>query len=191
MTVGFFQQSDMTKHYVWDLYHMGLDKKLVSRLKALRGTKTIILGIGNTLKGDDGVGPLVCQRLIEKGVGADVIDAGTVPENYIQPIIKKTPQNLVIIDAVDFGASPGVIKLFEPEQLNAVSVSTHAPTPRLFIDLIKKRSDVEVYFVGIQPVQTQLGQPITPQLTQAAEDLASILLNIFPPLTAAKNLPNS
>jgi hydrogenase 3 maturation protease len=166
---------------------MSADKKLVSRLKALRGSKTLILGIGNTLKGDDGIGPLICERLIEGGVGADVIDAGTVPENYIQPIIKREPQNLVILDAVDFRAAPGTIKLFEPEQLSTISISTHAPTPRLFIDLVRKRSDVQVYFVGIQPAQTQLGGAITPQLMQAAEELTSILLSIFPPPPAAKN----
>jgi hydrogenase 3 maturation protease len=181
MTIGLFSTERYGKTLCLGAYTaMGVDKKLVSRLKALRGTRTVILGIGNTLKGDDGVGPLVCQRLTEGGAGADVFDAGTVPENYIQPIIKKTPQNLVIIDAVDFGAAPGTIKLFEPEQLSTIGVSTHAPTPRLFIDIIKKSIEVGVYFIGIQPAQTQIGQPITPQLTQAAEDLASLLLNIFP-----------
>jgi hydrogenase 3 maturation protease len=85
---------------------MGTDEELFEQLNKLRGSKTIILGIGNTLKGDDGAGPAVCERIAGK-ICAEVIDAGTVPENYIQSIIKKAPQNLIIIDAVDFKSSEG------------------------------------------------------------------------------------
>ena len=96
---------------------MGSDNKsLLEQLEKLRGSKTVILGIGNTLKGDDGAGPLVCEGLSGK-VCAEVMDVGTVPENYIQPIIKKRPQNLVIIDAIDFGGLVGEIKVFKPEQI--------------------------------------------------------------------------
>ena len=83
---------------------MGTRQHLFEKLNKLRGSSTVIVGIGNTLKGDDGAGPLICEQLNAK-VCAEVIDAGTVPENYIQKIIKKAPQNLLVIDAIDFGAS--------------------------------------------------------------------------------------
>ena len=69
---------------------MGTDEQLFEQLNKLRDSATVIVGIGNTLKGDDGAGPLVCQQLRRAKVCAGLIDAGTVPENYIQPIIKKT-----------------------------------------------------------------------------------------------------
>ncbi len=67
---------------------MGYNKELSEQLNKLRNSATVIIGIGNTLKGDDGAGPLVCEQLSGK-VCAELIDAGTVPENYIQTIIKK------------------------------------------------------------------------------------------------------
>ena len=160
---------------------MGANEQLFKRLNEFRGTRTVIVGIGNTLKGDDGAGPLVCEQLRRARVCAELIDAGTVPENYIQPIIKKAPQNLLIIDAVDFGASPGTISIFEPEQLNSFVFSTHTLSPRLFVDMVCRDIKVDVYFIGIQPAQTQLGQSISPQASQAIQWLIRTLPRIFPP----------
>ena len=92
---------------------MGTDENVLKQLKKLRGSKTVIVGIGNILKGDDGVGPLICQQLHNNQICAELIDAGTVPENYIQPIVRKAPQNLIVIDAIDFGAAPGTINIFD------------------------------------------------------------------------------
>ena len=114
-------------------------------------------------------------------ISAHVIDAGTVPENYIQPIIKKAPQNLLLIDAVDFGASPGTINVFKSEQLSSLAISTHTLSPRLFIDMIRQNIELEVYFVGIQPAQTQLGQQVSEKVNQAIQLLCRLLTEIFPP----------
>lgn len=158
---------------------MGTDRQVFEQLSKLRGSKTIIVGIGNTLKGDDGVGPLVCEQLRQAGIAAEIIDAGTVPENYIQRITKKAPQNLLIIDAIDFGAGPGTIKIFEPHELNAFIVSTHTLSPRLFAELVSRNIKVDIYFVGIQPAQTQLGQSVSAEAAQAAEQLSQSLADIF------------
>jgi len=160
---------------------MGTDEQLFEQLNKLRDTATVIVGIGSTLKGDDGAGPLVCRQLRQAKVRAELIDAGTVPENYIQPIIKKAPQNLLIIDAIDFGASPGTISIFKPERLNSLVFSTHALSPRLFVDMVCQDIKVDVYFLGIQPAQVQLGQSVSPQVHQAVQRLADILAEIFPP----------
>lgn len=158
---------------------MGTDRQVFEQLSNLRGSKTIIVGIGNTLKGDDGVGPLVCEQLRQAGIAAKIIDAGTVPENYIQRITKKAPQNLLIIDAIDFGAGPGTIKIFEPHELNAFIVSTHTLSPRLFAELVSRNIKVDIYFIGIQPAQTQLGQSVSAEAAQAAEQLSQSLAEIF------------
>ncbi len=163
---------------------MGTDEQLFEQLNKLRDSATVIVGIGNTLKGDDGAGSLVCQQLRRAKVRAELIDAGNVPENYIQLIIKKAPQTLLIIDAIDFGASPGTISIFEPERLNSSAFSTHTLSPRLFVDMvcrnIKGGPNVDVYFVGIQPAQTQLGQSISPEVGRAVRRLVRVLTEIFP-----------
>ena len=83
---------------------MSPDRPLFEQLNKLHDPATIILGIGNMLKGDDWAGPLVCEQLATAKISAELIDAGTVPENYIQRIIKKAPRTLLVIDAIDFGA---------------------------------------------------------------------------------------
>ncbi|MGB2864237.1 MAG: hydrogenase 3 maturation endopeptidase HyCI [Sedimentisphaerales bacterium] len=161
---------------------MGSDQSLFERLNKLRDSPTVILGIGNILKGDDGAGPLVCEQLTAAKISAELIDAGTVPENYIQRIIKKAPRTLLVIDAIDFGAEAGTIKVFELQQLNSHVISTHTLSPRLFVDIIGRSIQVDVYFIGIQPAQTQLGQSVSAAVSRAIEQLCSILAEIFPPL---------
>ena len=160
---------------------MSTEQSLLQQLNILRDSATVIVGIGNILKGDDGAGPLVCEQLKRENICAEVIDAGTVPENYIQPIIKKAPQNLLVIDAIDFGGAPGTIRIFEPDQLSSHVISTHSLSPRLFVDMVCQDISIDVYFVGIQPVHLQLGQPISQQVSFAIKELSQALAEIFPP----------
>jgi len=157
-----------------------MDKQLFEQLRKFCGSRTLIVGIGNVLKGDDGAGPLVCEQLKHAKVSAEMIDASTVPENYIQPIIKKAPENLLVIDAIDFGAPPGTIRIFKPEQLNSYTISTHTLSPRLFVDMVCQNIKLDVYFVGIQPAQIQLGQSISPQVSRAIQQLSHALTEVFP-----------
>jgi len=158
---------------------MSGDEQLYNCLNNLQGSKTIILGIGNTLKGDDGAGPVVCRQLAGK-TSAELINADTVPENYIQHIIKKAPRNLLIIDAIDFGGSPGTINIFKPEQLNSLVVSTHILSPRIFVDMITQVINVDVYFIGVQPAQTAFGQFLSDNIKEALRHLVDVLVEIFP-----------
>jgi hydrogenase 3 maturation protease len=160
---------------------MRAGEQLLEHLNKLRGSATVIVCIGNSLKGDDGAGPALYQRLAPIAIGAELLDAGTVPENYIQPIIKKSPQYLLIVDAVDFGGSAGEIKLFEPIRLDSLAISTHTLSPELFVDVLRRSIEVEVYFIGIQPAGTVLGQPLSQPVADAVSRLAQLLAEIFPP----------
>ena len=122
---------------------------------------------------------LFVSNLLEK-TSAELIDAATVPENYIQRIIKKAPRNLLIIDAIDFGGSPGTIHIFKPEQLNSLVISTHILSPRIFVDMITQAINVDVYFIGVQPAQTTFGQFLSDNIRDALQRLVDILIEIFP-----------
>ncbi|UCF00032.1 MAG: hydrogenase 3 maturation endopeptidase HyCI [Planctomycetota bacterium] len=160
---------------------MCADEQLFEQLDNLRGSKTLIVGIGQMLKGDDALGPLICQQLRQAKVSAELIDAGTTPENYIQPIIKKAPQNLLVIDAIDFGAPAGTIRIFKPEQLNSSVISTHTLSPRVFVDMVQKEIKMQVFFIGIQPAKLQLGQSLSAPVSRAVQSLVNYLSKIFPP----------
>jgi hydrogenase 3 maturation protease len=153
---------------------MGTDDEICEQLKKIRGRNTLVIGIGNTLKADDGAGCIVCQQLKDT-FSERVIDAGTVPENYIGPIIEKRPEVLLVIDAIDFGGSPGQINIFTPDELSSVAISTHTLSPRLFVDVICKSIPVEVWFVGIQPGQTALGEGLSAEVEKAVGVVAEIL----------------
>jgi hydrogenase 3 maturation protease len=160
---------------------MSTGQQLAERLKKLSDTPTLILAIGNILKGDDGAGPLICEQLTNAKISTEIIDAGTVPENYIHKIINMAPKNLLVIDAIDFAAEPGDIQIFKPEQLNSLVISTHTLTPRLFVDMIRRDISLVVHFIGIQPAQVQLGQPVSEQVDRAIRLLCDILIEVFPP----------
>ncbi len=160
---------------------MSTDQTLLRQLNKLHNSATVIVGIGNTLKGDDGAGPLVCEQLKHAKVSAELIDAGTVPENYIHTIIKKAPQNMLVIDAIDFGATPGTIRIFETELLSPHVISTHSLSPRLFVDMVCQEISIDVYFIGIQPAQIQLSLPLSQQVKLAIKQLSQTLAEIFPP----------
>jgi hydrogenase 3 maturation protease len=149
------------------------------RLDRLRGSSVVVLGVGNTLKGDDAVGPQVCARLAGK-VSATVIDAGTVPENYVQPIVRAAPDILLIVDAVDFGAAPGSLRVFDLEEIEAFALSTHALSLHLFIDLIRSEKEMTVVAVGVQPGHTSVGEPVSASVQESVDVLAGLLVQTFP-----------
>lgn len=158
---------------------MGSSEELLDSLTGLRGSKTLILGVGNVLKGDDAAGPLVCERL-QGNVSATVIDAGTVPENYIRPVIRASPEKLLIVDAVDSGDSPGAVRVFKPDEMEAFALSTHALSLHLFADMIRQEISLEILVLGIQPAQTKLGEKISPAVWQSINAVTETLRGIFP-----------
>ena len=158
---------------------MRADKQLHDHLSTLRGSSVVILGVGNTLKGDDGAGPLLCRQIMDR-VSATVMDAGTVPENYVRPIINSRSRHLLIVDAADFGAAPGALRLFRPQDVASSAFSTHALSPRLFIDLLRAEMDIDIHLIGIQPAQTGFGEPVSPEVQQSLDALSDLMVRLFP-----------
>jgi hydrogenase 3 maturation protease len=158
---------------------MEMNRQLLESLAGWHNSKAVILGVGNVLKGDDAAGPLVCERLKESPSAA-VIDAGTVPENYIRPILKTKPDILLIIDAVDFGGSPGEIRVFDPVEIHRFAFSTHALSLHLFVEMLRTHRPVEVRVIGIQAGSCELGGGPSPAVQTAIEMLAATLEMFHP-----------
>lgn len=153
-------------------------QNLRDQLKEIITRSALILTIGNILKGDDAAGPAIAEKL--KSIMPDnIIDAGTIPENYIQPIINKNPKVLLIVDAINFDAEPGSIKIFPPEKIKSMAVSTHAPSPQLFLDVIKSSISPQISFLAIQPAQTELGAPLSEPVKQAINAVVKIIAELL------------
>lgn len=158
---------------------MSVYETLLAALADFRKSRVTILAIGNRLKGDDAAGPLVCDKLANR-TSAALIDSGSVPENYIGPVRTSEPELLLIIDAVELGCPPGTVKILDPESLSRFTSSTHAPSPRLFIDLLRADLPVTALLIAVQPVETGLGTSLTPAVQTAVNELADALAIIFP-----------
>ncbi len=150
-------------------------------LEQLKDKRTLIVGMGNAMRGDDGIGPAICEALNRFSLTADILDVGTVPENYIEPIVAKNPQALIILDAIKFNGHPGDIRLFDVEDLNNIAISTHVISPRMYLDLINKRMDVTIHIIGIEPSNTAFAASITPPVEKAVRQIAETLKRIFIP----------
>ena len=150
-----------------------IEKELRARIKG----RVAIMGVGNIMRGDDGLGPAFIGLLKDKNVNAALFDCGTVPENYIFPILRSACDTLVVVDAADIGLAAGEPVVLGLEDISAVSFSTHNPSPRLFVDLLRTGNpDLNVCVVPVQPKQTTLGAPLSPEVEKGIAVLADIFV---------------
>jgi hydrogenase maturation protease len=68
---------------------------------------TLVLALGNPLRGDDGAGPAVLERLASKGLpdGVELLDGGLAGLETTLHLQHR--RRAIILDAADFGAVPG------------------------------------------------------------------------------------
>ena len=144
----------------------------LATLKSLLKGKVLIVGIGNPFRGDDGAGPALINSLIsavqsrEKNKNSQflvlnsklfLMDVGEVPENFLGKMIGCGPDTILFVDAVDFGASAGSIKLIDAEDLEEGSFSTHSSSLKLVIDYLKMEIKAEIFLLGIQAGSLKMG----------------------------------
>lgn len=134
----------------------------------------IIMSVGNSLRSDDGIGPYILSKIKNhqsKSNKIELIDAGIVPENYIQKVLDLKPDKIIIIDAADFGGHPGELRFIPNNAIPESSVSTHAISLRLLAELINKYSGAEVIFLGIQPKNIEFGEELSAKVKEQADSL--------------------
>ncbi|MDD5675376.1 MAG: hydrogenase 3 maturation endopeptidase HyCI [Chitinivibrionales bacterium] len=160
---------------------------LQEKLKDICKGKTVFVGIGNRLKGDDGVGPVLIDT-IKDTIDAVCIDAGIAPENYLEKIIRQGPQTIILIDATDFKGEPGEIKVFNSSDIGGETLSTHALSLSMFCEYVKARiPECTIFLIGIQPESCVLGKDLSKTVSESVSALARELLNI--PIVTSKVAP--
>jgi hydrogenase maturation protease len=84
----------------------------------------LVLGIGNTLARDDGVGCRVVRALADAGPAsglpgdAEVVDGGTIGLGLL-PLIEPD-RALVLVDAAELGEPPGTVRVLDAEMLRGL-----------------------------------------------------------------------
>ncbi|GAA2420468.1 hydrogenase maturation protease [Mycolicibacterium llatzerense] len=81
------------------------------------GCAVLVVGCGNLLRGDDGVGPILVRHLWECGVpdGGRLVDGGTAGMDVAFQM--RGAERVVIVDAAATGAAPGTVYRVPGEEL--------------------------------------------------------------------------
>lgn len=131
--------------------------------------KILILGIGNYLMGDEGIGVQIANRLLEDDSlpdEVDVLDGGTGGFHLLE-YFEQYP-NVILIDATLDGNAPGTIRLIKPKFAKDFpqAMSTHDIGLKDMVSalqLMGKMPIIDLFVVSIETIQQQ-GIELTPTI---------------------------
>lgn len=147
----------------------------------------LVLGIGNPLMRDDGVGVQVARRMVAETrdlPGVQCLDGGTL--GYLLAGYLEGVQGLIVVDAARMKAVPGTVAVFENEDMDRF-LSTHPNRSvhevgladlmvmaLLAGDLPRRRA-----LVGVQPEETGWGTDLSGKVADsvalACEKVAELI----------------
>jgi hydrogenase 3 maturation protease len=134
--------------------------------------RTLLITIGNPLRGDDGVGSFVGERVRFKSPGHGVINAYTTPENIVQTAIDFKPGKIVLLDAAHFGGRPGEFRIIPLEHINQQTViSTHSFPLSVTFSIVKEDTGAELVALGVEPASMEYEEGLTPAVKESALNL--------------------
>ncbi|HVX88375.1 MAG TPA: hydrogenase maturation protease [Gemmatimonadales bacterium] len=141
---------------------------------------TLVLGLGNPLMGDDGVGLAALAGLkAEYEFPRDVrlVDGGTWGMNLL-PLIESA-ERVILLDAIDTAAPPGTLTVLERHELPKYfshKISPHQIDLREVLALAEWRHTLPAEFValGIQPERVEMGMGLSPSVERALEALVTL-----------------
>ncbi len=158
-----------------------------------RGRKRcLILGLGNPLRGDDGVGPRVVAELLRRGLpdGVEVVDGGTRGLDLLH--LLEGWEQAIIVDAAMLGRNPGEYVRFTPEEAHLlgtlVPLSSHAAQLADVLTLARalgrRLPDIIIY--GIQPERMDWEEGLSPAVEAALPRLVEDILGQLPANTLSQ-----
>jgi hydrogenase maturation protease len=133
------------------------------------GTKTAVLGVGNLLLSDEGVGVHVVQQLMGMALppGVEVIDGGVSGLELLAPFTETG--RLIVIDAVRAGEAPGSIYRFGIEDLTAhpkrYRMSMHETGLIEVVHLSRLLGAIpKTTIIGVEPKSLEMGMDLSPEI---------------------------
>ena len=147
-------------------------------LPILQG-KTVIVGIGNPLRGDDGFGPALIDRL-RGTVGFVCIDAGSAPENFLGRIAKEEPDTVLLVDIAHLALNPGQYRILEPADILNCGLTTHDLSSRMLIEFLQKQTCAKIRMLGVQPHDVSLGETLSDRITETLDEIETLIQEAGP-----------
>lgn len=144
--------------------------------------RTVVIGLGNPLMGDDGLGLVVLERLrAEYAIPPEVelVDGGTWGMNLL-PVIEDAGR-IILIDAIDIGTAPGTPIRLERARLPrylATKISPHQVDLRDVLGLAELRGTLpnDTVAVGLQPKRVALGNELSDVLRCRVDELVAFVV---------------
>lgn len=141
--------------------------------------KTLVLGVGNRLVSDEGIGVHVIEHLAANYAlpkEAMLLDGGTLGLDLLYYI--EGSENLLIIDAVETGHEPGFMLRLEDEQVPAflsLKMSPHqvGVPDMLFAAKLKGVTPKRLVLLGIQPELLDIGLDLSPTISARFDELVA------------------
>jgi hydrogenase maturation protease len=140
--------------------------------------KTLVLGLGNILLGDEGVGVRVVERLrarYELPEGIQVMDGGTLGLDLL-PYLKGTSR-LLVVDAVQAGKAPGTLLRLEGKEIPILlDLSKVSPHQDGLQDLLAAAAltgclPEDVVLCGVQIDSLRVGLELSPPVAAQVDAL--------------------
>lgn len=147
--------------------------------------RTLVVGVGNELMKDDGVGVHVVRELASRDFGPsiEIIDAGTVPDCWQAhgPVNK-----LIFIDAVHSDGEPGTVYRFGPEELEPEKGPVASVHQLSFLDglMLCEIAGVmpdNTVIIGVEPKEVAWGTELSTELHDRLRDIIETVLRELAP----------
>jgi hydrogenase maturation protease len=151
-----------------------------------------ILGIGNILMGDDGLGPYVIQMLMSRFDFPDhveLVDGGTPGLDFL-PYISHA-RSVIVLDTVSSKGRPGEIKIYRDREIIGSAppprMSPHQPGLResLMATELTDASPQEMVLIGVVPETVEQGTTLSPPVQSAVQNVIDTVLEELDRLDAA------
>jgi len=137
-------------------------------LKDLKNKKKILVGIGNVLKSDDGVGVYITNNIKNrKNINSLTVEVSI--ENYIGKINRINSDVLVLLDCMDFQKPSGFWDIIPVSELNGHTTNTH----NISLDQVSELFNAPAYILGVQPGNIHFGEYLSPEVKKAADNIIS------------------
>lgn len=149
-----------------------------SGLGAEGSKPVVVIGLGNPIMGDDGLGLAVLEHL-QTGYAfppeVELVDGGTWGMNLL-PVIEDAGE-LILIDAIDAGLPPGTFVRLEHDRLPrylATKISPHQVDLRDVLALAELRGTLppDTVALGLQPGSVEMRHSLSDSLRAAVPELA-------------------
>lgn len=144
--------------------------------------RTLVLGIGNLIMSDDGIGVRVVQKLRDEYTFPDtvtILDGGTLGLDLLPQL--EGIDRLILVDAVETGQEPGTCIRLTGEELPIALETKVSPHQMGLKDLLSVAELMghkpgEMVLVGVQPASIEMDTELTPVVQAQLEVLCDMVL---------------